>query len=48
MSDGEEEYSPVESPTLVNIRRRDDIWPPKYSTVRYLPRTGFSPTVIGE
>ncbi|GFX06095.1 hypothetical protein TNCV_446701 [Trichonephila clavipes] len=38
MSDGEEEYSPVESPTLVNIRRRDDIWPPKYINRMFLAR----------
>lgn len=30
----DQDQVPIESPTLVRVRRRDDIWPPKVSTIK--------------
>lgn len=37
------------SPAVIHTRRgKSDVWPPKHSSVRELPKTGFSPTVVRE
>lgn len=37
------------SPAVTTVRReRRNVWPPKTSSVRELPKTGFSPTIVRE